>query len=48
MPDRSWKCEQCNNINYPFRIKCNKQNCGAEKPSESQKSPSQEPEENDQ
>ncbi|GJX87991.1 probable serine/threonine-protein kinase PBL21 [Tanacetum coccineum] len=48
MPDRSWKCEQCNNINYPFRIKCNKQNCGAEKPSESQKSPSQEAEEIDQ
>nr|GEV19342.1 RanBP2-type zinc finger protein At1g67325 [Tanacetum cinerariifolium] len=48
MPDGSWKCEQCNNINYPFRTKCNRQNCGAEKPSESQKSPSQEAEENDQ
>ena len=48
MPDGSWKCDQCNNINYPFRTKCNRQNCGAEKPSESQKSPSQEVEDNDQ
>lgn len=35
MPEGSWKCEKCNNINYPFRTKCNRQNCGAEKPSES-------------
>ncbi|KVI05712.1 Zinc finger, RanBP2-type [Cynara cardunculus var. scolymus] len=48
MPDGSWKCDKCNNINYPFRTKCNRQNCGAEKPSESQKSPSEEAEENDQ
>ncbi|KAH0436240.1 hypothetical protein IEQ34_026437 [Dendrobium chrysotoxum] len=34
MPDGSWKCEKCNNINYPFRTKCNRQNCGAERPSE--------------
>lgn len=39
MPEGSWKCEKCSNINYPFRTKCNRQNCGAEKPSESQKSP---------
>ncbi|KAI3898658.1 hypothetical protein MKW98_000771, partial [Papaver atlanticum] len=36
MPEGSWKC---NNINYPFRVKCNRQNCGAEKPSESNNSP---------
>lgn len=35
MPEGSWKCEKCNNINYPFRTKCNRQNCGAEKPSHS-------------
>jgi hypothetical protein len=40
MPEGSWKCEKCNNINYPFRTKCNRQNCGAEKPSEADKSPS--------
>lgn len=34
MPEGSWKCEKCNNINYPFRTKCNRQNCGAERPSE--------------
>jgi len=45
MPEGSWKCEKCNNINYPFRTKCNRQNCGAEKPSESTKSPSPEPDE---
>lgn len=39
MPEGSWKCEKCNNINYPFRTKCNRQNCGAEKPSEAKKSP---------
>lgn len=38
MPEGSWKCEKCNNINYPFRTKCNRQNCGAEKPSESKNS----------
>lgn len=48
MPDGSWKCEKCNNINYPFRTKCNRQNCGADKPVESKKSPSPTPEENDQ
>ncbi|KAK8953934.1 hypothetical protein KSP39_PZI001720 [Platanthera zijinensis] len=31
----SWKCPKCNNINYPFRTKCNRQHCGAERPSES-------------
>ncbi|XP_076959311.1 ranBP2-type zinc finger protein At1g67325-like [Bidens hawaiensis] len=45
-PEGSWKCEKCNNINYPFRTKCNRQNCGAEKP-ESQNSPTNE-ENNDQ
>lgn len=39
MPEGSWKCEKCNNINYPFRTKCNRQNCGADKPSEPKKSP---------
>ncbi|XP_059591146.1 ranBP2-type zinc finger protein At1g67325 isoform X5 [Vitis vinifera] len=48
MPDGSWKCEKCSNINYPFRTKCNRQNCGADKPSESTKSPSPSPDENDQ
>lgn len=48
MPDGSWKCEKCSNINYPFRTKCNRQNCGADKPSESTKSPSASPDENDQ
>ncbi|KNA09009.1 hypothetical protein SOVF_157590 [Spinacia oleracea] len=40
MPDGSWKCEKCGNINYPFRTKCNRQNCGADKPAEENKSPS--------
>lgn len=48
MPEGSWKCEKCNNINYPFRTKCNRQNCGAEKPAESKKSPSPAADENDQ
>ncbi|CAL5423609.1 unnamed protein product [Camellia sinensis] len=48
MPDGNWKCEKCNNINYPFRTKCNRQNCGADKPSEGQKSPSEPADENDQ
>lgn len=48
MPEGSWKCEKCNNINYPFRTKCNRPNCGAEKPSESIESPSQPTDENDQ
>ncbi|CAL5388466.1 unnamed protein product [Camellia sinensis] len=48
MLDGSWKCEKCNNINYPFRTKCNRQNCGADKPSEGQKSPSEPADENDQ
>ena len=41
MPEGSWKCEQCNNINYPFRTKCNRQNCGADKPSDKKESPSE-------
>lgn len=41
MPDGSWKCEKCNNINYPFRTKCNRQNCGADKPPETKDSPSE-------
>lgn len=48
MPEGSWKCEKCNNINYPFRTKCNRPNCGAEKPSESKESPLQPTDENDQ
>ncbi|KAI8009876.1 RanBP2-type zinc finger protein [Camellia lanceoleosa] len=48
MPYGSWKCEKCNNIKYPFRTKCNRQNCGAVKPSEGQKSPSEPADENDQ
>lgn len=48
MPEGSWKCEQCGNINYPFRTKCNKQNCGADKPSEVEKSPPPAEDENDQ
>lgn len=40
MPEGSWKCERCNNINFPFRTKCNRQNCGADKPSEPNESPS--------
>ena len=48
MPEGSWKCEKCNNINYPFRTKCNRQNCGADKPAESTNSASPTPEENDQ
>jgi hypothetical protein len=46
MPEGSWKCEKCNNINYPFRTKCNRQNCGADKPAESKESPSPTPDEN--
>lgn len=48
MPDGSWKCDQCGNINYPFRTKCNRQNCGADKPAEPEKSPSQDKDENEQ
>lgn len=48
MPEGSWKCEKCNNINYPFRTKCNRQNCGAEKPAETKESLSPAAEENDQ
>ncbi|KAL0364337.1 UNVERIFIED_CONTAM: RanBP2-type zinc finger protein [Sesamum angustifolium] len=48
MPEGSWKCDKCNNINYPFRTKCNRQNCGADKPSETNKSPPEPAEENDQ
>lgn len=48
MPEGSWKCEKCNNINYPFRTKCNRQNCGADKPAESKKSLSPTTEENEQ
>jgi hypothetical protein len=48
MPEGSWKCEKCNNINYPFRTKCNRQNCGADKPAESNKSPSPTPDEDNQ
>eukprot|EP00245_Coleochaete_scutata_P017101 TRINITY_DN8225_c0_g1_i1.p1 TRINITY_DN8225_c0_g1~~TRINITY_DN8225_c0_g1_i1.p1 ORF type:complete len:289 (-),score=40.98 TRINITY_DN8225_c0_g1_i1:1392-2258(-) len=30
-PDGSWTCKQCGNVNYPFRTKCNRRNCGAER-----------------
>ncbi|CAM6081965.1 unnamed protein product [Calypogeia fissa] len=33
-PDGSWTCEACGNVNYPFRMKCNRRNCGADKPTE--------------
>uniref|UniRef100_A0A0D6R1Y0 RanBP2-type domain-containing protein n=1 Tax=Araucaria cunninghamii TaxID=56994 RepID=A0A0D6R1Y0_ARACU len=33
-PEGSWECQKCGNVNYPFRTKCNRRNCGAEKPSE--------------
>ena len=48
MPEGSWKCEKCNNINYPFRTKCNRQNCGADKPSDTRKSPPEPVDDNDQ
>lgn len=48
MPEGSWKCEKCNNINYPFRTKCNRQNCGADKPSETKSSPPEAADANDQ
>lgn len=48
MPEGSWKCEKCNNINYPFRTKCNRQNCGVDKPAETKKPDSPTGEENDQ
>ncbi|XP_071706071.1 ranBP2-type zinc finger protein At1g67325-like [Rutidosis leptorrhynchoides] len=44
MPEGSWKCDKCNNINYPFRTKCNGRDCGADKPLDSQKSPKKEEE----
>lgn len=48
-PEGSWKCDNCGNINYPFRNKCNRQNCGADKPEDqSNESPSRGQEENDQ
>lgn len=37
-PDGSWTCESCGNVNYPFRTKCNRRNCGAEKPTETKPS----------
>eukprot|EP00898_Chlorokybus_atmophyticus_P002173 jgi/Chlat1/2957/Chrsp2S04692 len=33
-PDGSWVCNACGNVNYPFRTKCNRRNCGAPKGSE--------------
>lgn len=48
MPEGSWKCDKCNNINYPFRTKCNRQNCGADKPSEKKESPTETADANDQ
>lgn len=48
MPEGSWKCLQCNNINYPFRIKCNRQNCSADKPSEQNECSAVKPDEDDQ
>lgn len=38
-PDGSWTCEACGNVNYPFRVKCNRRNCGADKPTESKAPP---------
>ncbi|KAH8956730.1 hypothetical protein BDL97_07G057800 [Sphagnum fallax] len=37
-PDGSWTCESCGNVNYPFRTKCNRRNCGADKPTETKPS----------
>jgi hypothetical protein len=37
-PDGSWTCESCGNVNYPFRTKCNRRNCGADKPIETKPS----------
>ncbi|MQM10380.1 hypothetical protein Taro_043272 [Colocasia esculenta] len=37
VPEGSWICEKCNNINYPFRTKCNRKNCDAERPAETNK-----------
>ncbi|XP_010531151.1 PREDICTED: ranBP2-type zinc finger protein At1g67325-like isoform X2 [Tarenaya hassleriana] len=47
-PEGSWKCDECGNINYPFRAKCNRLNCGADRPVEGDRSPSTDPEDNDQ
>ena len=38
-PDGSWTCDACGNVNYPFRVKCNRRNCGADKPTESKAPP---------
>eukprot|EP00959_Pyramimonas_sp_CCMP1952_P175465 3666997-Pyramimonas_sp.AAC.1 len=29
-PDGSWSCK-CGNVNYPFRTKCNRRNCGLDR-----------------
>jgi hypothetical protein len=38
-PDGSWTCDSCGNVNYPVRVKCNRRNCGADKPTESKAPP---------
>lgn len=34
LPDGSWACKSCGNVNYPFRTVCNRRHCGAEKPAD--------------
>ncbi|GJR42717.1 hypothetical protein Tco_1310820 [Tanacetum coccineum] len=47
MPEGCCRCDKCNNIDYPFRTKCKRHNCGVQKPLESQNSSTKE-EDNDQ
>eukprot|EP00240_Pyramimonas_obovata_P006221 CAMPEP_0118956584 /NCGR_PEP_ID=MMETSP1169-20130426/61653_1 /TAXON_ID=36882 /ORGANISM="Pyramimonas obovata, Strain CCMP722" /LENGTH=305 /DNA_ID=CAMNT_0006904621 /DNA_START=95 /DNA_END=1012 /DNA_ORIENTATION=+ len=40
-PDGSWTCK-CGNVNYPFRNKCNRRNCGLDREPAAQDAPPQE------